>query len=227
MACDSETAQPSGPAWSVYQLLRALNSDHFVSHEHFGVHQDPLRPHDTPSKNRNVSKAFPVLAVPSVIWNNLCHFSALLRCCFKLHRCPPSVRFISNFCTSLPKRVRFVSQGRANLNALVTYRHRYTPFPLFSVSLWEIGCCLWPPREVRKNGLNASHSLCVLQRFGCGFIYVKSQNFPLRDKNGRLYFIGFNHLLVLMLVTEIANFSIGVEINCIDPKYFSSGVFLL
>lgn len=49
----------------------------------------------------------------------------------------------------------------------------------------------------------------------------------LRYKNGRIYFIGFNHLLVLMLVTEVANVSIRVDINCIDPKYFSSGVFLL
>lgn len=43
----------------------------------------------------------------------------------------------------------------------------------------------------------------------------------------QIYFIGFNHLLVLMLVTAIANISIGVEINCVDPKYFSSGILLL
>lgn len=56
---------------------------------------------------------------------------------------------------------------------------------------------------------NASHRLCVLQGFGCGFVHVKSQSFPLRYKNGRIYFISFNHLVVLMLVTEIANISIS------------------
>lgn len=162
MACDSETAQPSGPAWSVHQLLCALNSDCFMSHEHFGVRRDPLRPPDTPSKNRDVSKAFPVLAVPSVIWNNLFHFSVSS---FGLAlSCITHLWFISNFCTGCPNRVRFLSQGRASLNALVVYHNRYMPFPLFSV--WEIGHCLWPPAEVRKNGLNPSGGLCVLQGFG-------------------------------------------------------------
>lgn len=34
-------------------------------------------------------------------------------------------------------------------------------------------------------------------------------------------------LIVLMLITEIVNISVRVEINCIDPKYFSLGVSLL
>lgn len=34
-------------------------------------------------------------------------------------------------------------------------------------------------------------------------------------------------LLLIVLITKIVNISVRVEINCIDPKYFSLGVSLL
>lgn len=156
VASDSEKARPAGPAWSVHLSLCALDSKYFTWHEHFGARRGPFRPPVTPSTNRNVSKAFPVLAEPSGIWNNLFHFSVS---CFSVALSCIAVLLTSDSsqasAPASPKESDFFVFPRKSWPECFGHlSSSNVPFPLFSVSLWEVGHCLWPPGEVRKNGLN-------------------------------------------------------------------------
>lgn len=93
------------------------------------------------------------------------------------------------------------------------------PVPV-SVSLGEVGHCLTSQRSWKECPEDIVQSLCATGIWTWVHL-CQEPELDIKIQGSVLL------LIVLMLLTEIANIRVRVEINYIDLKYFSLGVFLI